>query len=298
MANRLIAISGKKRSGKDTLGKIFQACSILEFLREYDLERRSKFILNFIKNEESSLDHPNQVIQIKKFADEIKDLMCVWFGCSRRDLEDECFKNSNLPEEWWYYVDSSGNRIPYEKSMKTPEGYLFVVPTYRNFMEDFGTNACRYQVHPDMWVNIFFKKHYRKDKDIVITDTRFPNEVERVEQKNGYTVRIQRNTYNNFTRYTDESVVDMLKEVGYEVTVSNFNLTALAEGYVCLEDNIWIDKHEQVAEHESETALDDYQGWDFKVDNNDSLEDLIRKGIIIWDVITENVRTGAAFSHG
>ena len=46
--------------------------------------------------------------QIKKFADKLKDIVCLLIGCTREQLEDSEFKNKELGEEWrvhynWHY---------------------------------------------------------------------------------------------------------------------------------------------------------------------------------------------------
>ena len=75
----------------------------------------------------------------------------------------------------------------------------------------------------------------------IISDTRFPNEIESVKKHNGLTIRINRDS-------------------------------VLRTGKLFDTDN-----------HESETALDDYQGFDYVIDNNGTIEELkeVVKDILI-----------------
>ena len=75
----------------------------------------------------------------------------------------------------------------------------------------------------------------------IISDTRFPNEIESIKKHDGLTIRINRDS-------------------------------VLRTGKVFDTDN-----------HESETALDDYQGFDYVIDNNGTIEELkeVVKDILI-----------------
>jgi dephospho-CoA kinase len=88
----LIGISGKIGSGKDTVGKIIQSLnktpniSSKEFIKQY--------LYNDVKDSE---------FIIRKFADKLKDIVCLLLNCSREELEDREFKERELGKEWWYY---------------------------------------------------------------------------------------------------------------------------------------------------------------------------------------------------
>ena len=94
MKTNLIGISGKMGSGKDTVGKILQYLSTSEGSNKFTLE----LLLN--RQFKFSCTTGNSDYQIKKFADEIKDTVCRWIGCTREQLEDREFKEKELGEEW------------------------------------------------------------------------------------------------------------------------------------------------------------------------------------------------------
>ena len=240
----LIGISGKKQSGKDTVGKIIQIITDSPHFTD-------KTVAGFLKRE---LLSPK--FKIKKFADALKDIMCIIIGCTREQLEDENFKNTELTEQWWYY-DIGGypkvilprNYYPNQKDNEIYENRYLVKPTPRLFLQLLGTEAGRQIIHPNIWVNALFSnykplntiskintitgKFIGTDIDAypkwIITDMRFPNEVEAVATRNGLLIRIESKRCN----YDDK--------------------------------------------HPSETALDNFQGFDEIIYNDGTIEELIKK---------------------
>jgi len=101
-----------------------------------------------------------------------------------------------------------------EKDLKDP----LWKRTPRQLIQLIGTECFRAIVDADFWVKIAFKKidklHKQGVKDFVITDCRFPNEIEAVEYfEHGHTVRIIRNNYGfpNFDFHPSEIALDHWK---------------------------------------------------------------------------------------
>ena len=220
--NNLIGISGKMGSGKDTVGKM------LQYLSSRTLERKSDY-------------------QIKKFADKLKDMVCLLIGCTREQLEDREFKEKELGEEWnkldkiALLAYNKDNPLCHEK------GYLHNTMTVRKLLQLLGTEAGREIIHPNIWVNALFAdyKVYHepsmypnggggKAPNWIITDVRFPNEAKAIKDRGGIVIRVNRLDVDKFT--------------------ANFPQTL----------------------HPSETALDDYE-FDRVIDNNGSIEELLEK---------------------
>jgi hypothetical protein len=66
------------------------------------------------------------------------------------------------------------------------------IPVYRRFLQDAGHNA-RIVFGSDFWVDQVLEKRDEGYTDnIVVTDMRYPNEFERVNWLNGWTIRITR----------------------------------------------------------------------------------------------------------
>lgn len=186
---RLIGISGRIGSGKDTIGKMIQ-----EFTK------------------------PSWEIQ--KFAEELKIWAARALGIPRSDLEKEEVKKAYLGEEWSYirqerFVEAG------EVSIRPVKYYL----TYRGFMLKLGTDVAR-SIHSNFWVNILFSR-WKKVlpsaealvaagiikgpvtgsvtldlADIpdhmfvlpcwVITDVRFNNEAMSIKERGGLLLRVER----------------------------------------------------------------------------------------------------------
>ena len=62
--------------------------------------------------------------------------------------------------------------------------------TPRKMLQQVGTDLFRNQLHPNTWVNATFANYH--DNNWIITDVRFPNELEAIKKHNGITIRINR----------------------------------------------------------------------------------------------------------
>ena len=188
---------------------------------------------------ETSFGKNQSGFEIKKYADKLKDFICMLIGCTREQLEDREFKNTPLREEWWYYGFDGGLKINYlsaaYESGKEPLQYL-VKPTPRLLMQLLGTEAGRDILHPNIWVNSLFadytiKQVWKTGKELnsevassveeypnwIITDMRFPNEMQAVKDRGGITIRVNRPDLieNN---HTSETSLDLAT---FDYTIEN-----------------------------------------------------------------------------
>lgn len=272
----IVSVSGKIGSGKDTVGSIIQYLTTYKSYG-YTHPTTEKDFNDFTKN-----NHFNSW-KIVKWADKLKDMVCILLSCTREQLEDRVFKETELGEEWWYWksnVEALDNiqvllntRHPYighkHINIKATH-YQLIKLTPRLLLQLMGTECGRQIIHPNIWVNatmVDYKpngtpynslgdlyddlKHcpsQTKNPDWIITDTRFPNEADAVKQRGGINIRLIRNlkkcTCSNDLEY------------------SNCNKNC--------------ERHRIETEHVSETALDFYK-FDYVVDNNGTIEDLIIK---------------------
>ena len=225
----LIAISGRKQSGKDTIGKIIQYLTAKnEAILDINMPDRDYWI-NISFEDYFKYNMLVHKWKIKKFADKLKDIICLLIGCSRDQLENESFKSKELGEEWWYwYMELDGGYSPIildyltttKKELKSYEGLELIKPTPRFLLQFIGTNLFRNQLHPEIWVNSLMSEYkplygYQTtdskiniggisipipvldiDKRVfpnwIITDMRFPNELEAVKKRGGITIRVNR----------------------------------------------------------------------------------------------------------
>jgi len=147
----IIGISGKIGSGKDTVGNIIQYLTSKEtgtFQASHQAQKRYGDL------------YPKYTSwQIHKFAEALKDIICILTGCTREQLEDNDFKNSKLPDEWIKYGYANGyiksyiegkeattmnhkqcskEVYEYEKDVNWQTAYKYHA-TYRELMQYIGT---------------------------------------------------------------------------------------------------------------------------------------------------------------
>lgn len=286
----IILLSGKSGVGKDETGKVIQyltsECSNFNGTkyRTYD-----DFIKRGGGSELRNFDHHYYSHwQIKKYSDKLKDMTCILIGCTREQLEDHTFKATPLGEEWnrWrldtVYIPETLNSESFEQYQETSiyssekeaiekgeeiKRYLHIPKeekrygmsadfsyevtmeqtTPRDILQSLGTDYGRRMLHPNIWINALFEDYHSgikmsdyTESKWIITDSRFPNDVERVKSLGGICIRVNRDSCNGRSN-----------------------------------------------EHESETALDKYDGFNHIIDNNGSIEDLIEK---VREILTkENI---------
>lgn len=188
----IIGISGKAGSGKDLVAEMFKLCEFATQKRLSTLDKpQSDEQMSFlIKMTKSGLLHNVEII---RFADKVKDIVCSLIGCTKAQIEDRQFKETPLGEEWWYYKGRNGSLIPYTNDSKRSNEDLIKL-TPRLFLQQIGTECGRNIIHPNVWVNATANaiKLYRGNCTFVIPDLRFPNEKHWIENQNGVTIRVRR----------------------------------------------------------------------------------------------------------
>ena len=166
----IIGINGKIGSGKDTVG------SIIQYLTATDTSDKA---LGFIKLGYGIEGYHNSTFEIKKFAGKLKQIGSILSGVLVEMFEDQEFKKLNMNPEWGM--------------------------TYREFLQKLGTEAMRDGLHTNVWVNALFADYKTfnepsmypnggggKHPNWIITDMRFPNEMEAVELREGVTIKVVR----------------------------------------------------------------------------------------------------------
>lgn len=97
----------------------------------------------------------------ESFAKPVKDAVAPIFGWNRSLLEGDTAASRAFREEPDAYWSKVFGR-PY---------------TPREALQRMGTECGRNQLHPDVWVHSLLKRVTYDQKDYVITDVRFPNEI-------------------------------------------------------------------------------------------------------------------------
>ena len=244
----LISISGKIGSGKDTVAGIIQY-----LIWKNKVEKGEKTNLHYTFKDFTNSKFGGNTLsnwEIKRFADKLKDIVCLLLNCTREQLENREFKEKELGEQWWYYKGEVG-LYPYNTLYEANKKLPLVKLTPRLLLQLLGTQCGRQIIHPHIWVNATLSDYrpydYEKgnNKNIadvledihfntlnypnwIITDVRFPNEAEAIRKRGGIIIRVNR--------------------------LSN-----------------------EVSNHESETALDDFNNFDYIIENDEGIQELIEK---------------------
>lgn len=116
------------------------------------------------------------------FAGHLKDVTALLFGFDRKMLAGETPEDRQIreqPDPYW--------------SEKMGKDF-----TPRFALQFFGTNLLRNQLHQNIWVDCLEKKILESDKNIVITDVRFPNEIDMIKSIGGEVWRVERGTLPNW----------------------------------------------------------------------------------------------------
>jgi rhodanese-related sulfurtransferase len=109
------------------------------------------------------------------FADALKDATATIFTWPRGLLEGDSDASRNFRETvdpWW------SDKLGYE-----------VTP--RLILQKMGTEACRHGIADNIWIAAL-EKRIHGYQDVVISDVRFPNEVDFVRSAGGVIIRVKR----------------------------------------------------------------------------------------------------------
>lgn len=235
----IIGISGKKNSGKDTIGKIIQYLTWKDNLPDED-KKLKQYDFDYVISIGNHIDNISPW-QIKKFAGKLKDITCLLLGCTREQLEDESFKNKELPPDWWCYKGRHGSLIPFKgNSQRSDEDLVKLTP--RKILQLLGTECGRDILHPNIWVNSLFSDYTSFHHDHVeggidypnwvITDCRFLNEAEAIKQRKGLLIRVESKRCNYDDKHPSETALDDYGGVGNEVRTDRWDKVIFNDGSI------------------------------------------------------------------
>jgi hypothetical protein len=264
----IIGVNGKIGSGKDTVG------SIIQYLTAYPKSNGKTDGGSINRSYGSYLidigcgHEPDW--EIKKFAGKLKQTASLLTGIPIEKFEDQEFKKTYLGEEW-----NSPYNIPFSgPDFVEHDGAM----TVRTLLQRLGTEAMRDGLHENVWVNALFadykptqmvssfpppktEEEYIAQQGYpnwIITDMRFPNEMEAVKERNGITIRVVREHDIKVQHSGDPD----------DFHIEKFDSTNPKHAALKLGQSLNL--------HPSETALDDAE-FDYEIINDGTIEDLIEK---------------------
>jgi len=110
------------------------------------------------------------------FAGTLKDAVAVVFGWDRTLLEGRTKESREWREkqdDWW-------------------TARLGIKITPRWILQNWGTEVCRQGFHDDIWIASLENKLRKTNDNIVISDVRFPNEIQAIHNAGGSVIRVAR----------------------------------------------------------------------------------------------------------
>ncbi len=243
MKTKILAISGKKQSGKDTtanyiVGLWVQALGLCE---EAYVNSDGKLVL--INGQDSvffDIDKKGPLyeeikgfIRVYSFADCLKEKVCIdILGLSR----EQCYgtdeqKNTPTHLKWEDMPGIWTNKKRYDLAVEglpdIEEVLTYHKPgfmTAREVMQFAGTEIFR-KMYGDVWVNATINQ-INKDNPVIaiIRDTRFPNEVEGVQNAGGLVGRLTKDVFKGQDQHESETALDSYAGK-YEFLWDNESLT-------------------------------------------------------------------------
>jgi hypothetical protein len=182
----------------------------------------------------------NYNFQRESFAGSLKDAVSSIFGWERKLLEGLSPEDRLWREQvdrWW------------ADRLNIPD------LTPRWVLQYWGTEVCRIGFHFDIWIASLENRLRNYSKNVVVSDLRFPNEIDAIHNSGGIILRIKRGEDPQW--YHDAIIMNQGPH-------NNPKWTAATE------------RINKLGIHSSETAWAG-RGIDYTIENNGSLEDLFAK---------------------
>ena len=135
------------------------------------------------------------------FASHLKDVASLLFGFDRKMLAGETPEDRAIreqPDKFW--------------SEKMGKDF-----TPRYALQFLGTNLLRNQLHKNIWVDCLERKILKSDKNIVITDVRFPNEIDMIRNIGGEIWRVERGTLPEWFRKVESWQINGTDNLKYDI---------------------------------------------------------------------------------
>ena len=203
MNTPIIAISGKKQSGKDTTAKILQFLAYVDQLHAQAKAQGETIELPSYLEFLEFNDAVTQPIQVKKFAGKLKNIVAELLSCNVSNLESEDFKNSKIE-----YLSTEDKCI-----------------TPRYLLQYLGTDVLRNSINEDIHVNALLNDIKSSQNAnilaFVITDLRFRNELEAIKKHGGLTIRLNRNEANKIVSNSQHESETALDNAQFDITIDN-----------------------------------------------------------------------------
>jgi hypothetical protein len=229
----IIALAGKKQSGKNTLanflaGHVLKSNNIID---KFNINEKGELVVNctYVDDDEGKIKHDMGVLDLTQQTPEFFDFAAgrIWpyikLYAFADPLKNFLFNIMGVPYASIYGTNEEKNQPTDFRWSNMPSfikgktGRM----TGRELMQYFGTEICR-QMNPNVWVGAILRQIEIEQPTLaVITDCRFPNEFERVQNAGGKIVYLKRSVCTD--NHKSENALDL--EAGYDLVINNQEMT-------------------------------------------------------------------------
>lgn len=294
----LIGINGKTGSGRNTIARIIQYLEVDSIMKEYK-NWTGKYsgihgVHNFINDVKGCTAVSN--VKVKKYSDKIKQIGCIILGCNMSDWEDDKFLDKELGEEWNQTIYNIGTKeggtiishlndeeladmdlshyTEYYNNGNVSMSIEDVILTPRKLLNrlDYG---CKVNlIHPDIWVNALISdyKPLPKTKKFEVSERKFIN----VNDYYGTCITCEKKVLSSNKRFVKcDDCVDKEEDKYPKWVITDVNTKNEAQaikdrGGILIRVNMG-------SYHLSETGLDYNNDFNYIIDNNGTIEELVEK---------------------
>lgn len=261
--NKILALSGRKQSGKNTAFNFLLGIELLKLAivrGKIEVRTDGRLAISDIFGDEQyegifDIDRNNEVTT--KFCSDF-----IWpfirnysfADCLKQDV---CINLLGLTHEQCYGTDEQKNELTsiLWEDMPGLNYHAVGQMTSRQVMQYVGTDIFR-KIHEPVWSEGTINRIIKHDSRMaIITDARFPNEVDVVHKHGGRVIRFTRGQ-NSRDEHESESVLDKDRYDwgNFDAVIDNMDMTISEQNealYQVLYQWEWIDKVEVPVEIES-----------------------------------------------
>lgn len=229
---KILAFSGKKQAGKNTLCNFLHGYYLKSFgiINGFEITEEGELVVDTVVRDENGEEKPGKgIIDVTRididFAMWAMDN--VWpfvkhyaFAAYLKEILVGLF---NVPKEIVYGTDEQKNAPTQYKwedvptKVKGKSGFM----TGRELMQYFGTEICR-KIYPNIWTDKAIKDILNEESFLaIISDARFENEIKAVQSAGGKVIRLTRGIDGD--SHTSETELNEFNE--YDAVIDNQNMT-------------------------------------------------------------------------
>jgi hypothetical protein len=239
---KIIGLSGKKRSGKNTCGNYIFGSMLKKYNMTKDfrinndgkLEVLTSFdgvedygVFDTDRKDYDFVSYVNEFVwpYVKNysFADVLKETAITLFGLNPSSVYGTEEQRAEPTHLMW--EDMPGNNmtiVDYVECITWEEPRKTGPMSGREFMQFWGTEIGR-KMYPKIWINATMNRLKSENSEVaIITDVRFPDEVESIKAAGGIVVRLTREV--NKDDHYSETALNNYKNFDYIIDNQNMTL--------------------------------------------------------------------------